>query len=51
MVDHASINDAAMATPKSNNSGVATPTSVPTVIGANDSYAEKTSTSGAVSSK
>ena len=50
VLDHVSLSDAAMGTPKSNNSGLATPTSMLAVIGSNGSHADKTSTSGAVSS-
>ena len=48
IIDHS---DAAMATPKSNNSGVATPTTTAAVIGGNDSSMDKSSDSRAVSSK
>ena len=51
MMDHVSLSDAAMGTPKSNNSGVATPTSTPAMIGTSGSNTDKASASGAVSSK
>ena len=51
MVDHMAYSDAAMGTPKSNSSGVATPITTPAMIDANGSNTNKTSASGAVSSK
>ena len=51
MMDHVSLSDTAMGTPKSNNSGGATPTSTPALIGVNGSSTDKTSANGAVSSK
>lgn len=48
MVDPVSLSDTAMATPNSNNSGVATPTTTPAVTGSNDSSGEKATADKAV---